>query len=56
MTHQEEIQTLEKFLINNSYRLTLLIIAPTYWIVLGVLTVLMNLVVEKTRRTISPNR
>ncbi len=56
ITHQEEIQTLDKILINNSYKLTLLIIAPIYWIIFGGLNVLMNLVIEKTTRTISPNR
>ena len=56
LTHREEIQTLDKILINNSYRLTLLIMAPIYWIILGSLTVLMNLVIEKLMRTVSPNR
>ncbi len=56
LTHREEIQTLDKILINNSYRLTLFIIAPMYWIILGSLTVLTNLVIEKLLRTVSPNR
>ena len=56
LTHREEIQTLDKILITNSYRLTLFSIAPMYWIILGSLTVLMNLVIEKLIRTVSPNR
>jgi phage shock protein PspC (stress-responsive transcriptional regulator) len=56
MTHQEEIETLDKILIKGSYRLTLLIIAPIYWIVLGALTGLTNLILGKILRTISPNR
>lgn len=54
ITHQEEIQMLNQILINNSYRLTLLIIAPVYWIILGLLTVLIHYVFEKlfgTKRT-----
>lgn len=56
MTHQEEIETLDKILIHNSYRLTLLIIAPFYWIILGLLTGLSSLVLGKILGTRSPNR
>ncbi|GAB4341016.1 MAG: hypothetical protein OHK0038_20640 [Flammeovirgaceae bacterium] len=56
MTHQEEIETLDKILIKNSYRLTLLMIAPIYWIILGFLTGVSTLALRKTLRTRSPNR
>jgi hypothetical protein len=55
-THQEEIQMLDKILINNSYRLTLLIVAPIYWSILGVLSIGIRLVIEKINKTINPNR
>jgi hypothetical protein len=55
-THHEEIQMLDKILINNSYRLTLLIVAPIYWSILGVLSIGIRLVIEKINKTINPNR
>ncbi len=36
--HQEEMATLENIKIYNSYRLTLLMIAPVYWLILGILS------------------
>jgi len=56
VTHPNEIQTLDKILISNSYRLTLLVIAPAYWLILGILTILMSVVIEKVIKRISPNR
>jgi len=56
ITHPNEIQTLDKILISNSYRLTLLMIAPAYWIILGILTLLMTVITEKVISRISPSR
>jgi uncharacterized membrane protein YeaQ/YmgE (transglycosylase-associated protein family) len=38
LNHQEETETLNKIRIFNSDRLTLFVIAPVYWIVLGILS------------------
>jgi hypothetical protein len=56
VTHSNEIQILDKILISNSYRLTLIVIAPAYWIILGILTKLTIVVIEKVIKRISPNR
>jgi len=55
-THQEEIQALDKILINNSYRLTLLIIAPIYWVILGALATVNMVLIEKIINPIKSNR
>lgn len=36
-SHEEEIATLNSFKINDSHSLTLLLLAPLYWVILGVL-------------------
>jgi hypothetical protein len=46
-SHQSEIAGLDQIKINNSYRLTLLAIAPIYWIVLGFCTCLVVFIINK---------
>ncbi|MDN5216003.1 hypothetical protein QQ020_28250 [Fulvivirgaceae bacterium BMA12] len=45
--HQDEMATLEDIKIYNSYRLTLMMIAPVYWLILGILSAFSALLFKK---------
>lgn len=56
-SHKAEIATLDNIKTNNSYRITLLLIAPIYWFILGALSGLSALFYNKMRTKMSsPNR
>jgi hypothetical protein len=46
-SHQSEIAGLDQIKIYDSYRLTLLVIAPIYWIVLGLCSCLVLFIINK---------
>lgn len=48
-SHKDELQQIEKIKIANSYRLTLLVLAPIYWAVLGLLTGLCTLLWKRLK-------
>jgi hypothetical protein len=50
-SHPDEIQQIDELKIGASYRLTLLAIAPGYWIILGLLTGLWTLSLAKLKTT-----
>lgn len=55
--HREEVEALDSIKINDSYGLTLLITAPVYWLILGVLSGVTALLIHRIRRkTKNPNR